>query len=110
LAFGDTFAVFTQPEKFLSMVKSAVQEWDLHMWYGPVEYVSRTGYNGDLGPFKKFDTYEYQSEFRIVVSKGKGQPLLLKLGNLSDMIITGPSAELNERIRLDHGRLPSSDI
>jgi hypothetical protein len=65
----------------------AGQRVDIRM----VRYVDRKTYHGPLGPFRKFSEYSAQSELRILAQPGLGGPLILKLGNLSDIAVMVPA-------------------
>jgi hypothetical protein len=52
-----------------------------------VDYVSRLKYHGEMGPFRKFDNYSWQMEWRLAVKHAKqyNLPYKLHLGNISDI-------------------------
>jgi len=98
--FGDTYAILTDGDEFLLRVRKAAEREGLTLRHDLVEYVDRSTYNGVMGVFRKFSEFAYQSEFRIsVVSYLKG-PYSLRIGDLSDISLTGNLEELNDRIRI----------
>jgi hypothetical protein len=100
LAFGDTFVVFKGGDESLRRARAAAQRGGLRLWTGLVEYVSRQAYHGHMGVFRKFDAFAYQSEFRLALLTGTGKPYSLPLGDLSDIALLGPLADLNARIHI----------
>jgi hypothetical protein len=98
--FGDAYAVFTNGDEFLRRAQRAAELRGHKITWRPVHYVEPAAYHGPTGVFRKASKFSYQSEFRIEISPGTGQPLCLKVGDLSDIALTGDSASVNERIRL----------
>lgn len=98
--FGDTYAVLKLKDcdEFLRRVQVAAVRENLEFKQGFVEYVARPAYNGPMGAFRKFADFSYQCEFRIAVVSGIKAPFSLRIGDLSDILMTGNLANLNERI------------
>lgn len=105
LRFGDTFAIFTEGDEFLRRVRAAAERDGLQIQTGLVKYVDPTSYNRVMGPFRKLSTFAYQSEFRLIIAPGTGMPPSLRAGSLADIAIIGPSARVNERFRIQEGRV-----
>jgi len=101
LRFGDTYVVFLDPNEFLRRVEDEVRKRGLKAQSGQVEYVDEGTYTGEMGAFRKFSRFEYQSEYRIVLSPGTAKPYSLHIGDLSDIAAMGPLAELNKRLRVN---------
>lgn len=98
--FGDTFALLTNGNEFLRRVRLAVQDSGQRLQWGLVEYVDRATYHGPMGIFKKFSSFSYQSEFRIALVPGTGSAYSLRVGDLSDITLTGKLADLNSRLKI----------
>ncbi len=98
--FGDTFALLTDGNEFLRRVRLAVQDSGQRLQWGLVEYVDRATYHGSMGIFKKFSSFSYQSEFRIALVPGTGRAYSLRVGDLSDITLTGKLADLNSRLKI----------
>ena len=94
--FGDTFAVVRDGDEFLRRLKVAGEH--LGMGWQLVEYVDEQKHNGAMGVFRKRSVFSYQSEFRIALKPGLGKPLTVKVGDLSDIVSTGPIRELKRRL------------
>jgi hypothetical protein len=99
--FGDTFAVLKDGDEFLRRVRRRADALNLQPTWGLVEYVSEAEHHGPMGIFRKSSKFSYQSEFRIALRPGTGSPRLLDVGSLEDIVILGPLAEINHRIRID---------
>jgi hypothetical protein len=98
--FGDTFVVLTDGDEFLRRVHAAAEQTGFALRYQLVQYVDSETYIGPMGIFRKFASFSYQSEFRIALVPGTGNPYHLTVGDLSDIALTGNLAEINEHIRL----------
>jgi hypothetical protein len=100
--FGDAYVVFTDGDEFLRRVRAAASLVGIKLETGLVEYVDETTYAGSMGIFRKYSSFSYQSECRLALLPGTGTPFSLRLGDLSDIALIGPLAELNDRIRIRH--------
>jgi hypothetical protein len=98
IAFGDTFVVIRDADEFLRRVQEAAAKAGRPYHHSLIEYVDRETYHGLMGPFRKFSTFSYQQEFRMVLHGGDGQPTTLEIGDIRDICIVGPSAEFNQRL------------
>jgi hypothetical protein len=99
--FGDTYAVFTNGDEFIRRVRKAAERENLTFKHDLVHYVDRSKYNGTMGVFRKFADFANQSEFRISVVSGSKGPYSLRVGDLSDITMTGNLNELNNRIKIE---------
>jgi hypothetical protein len=100
LRFGDTFAVFTNGDEFLERVRNAAMLAGHNLRHGLVEYIDEHQHHGEVGIFRKRLRFAYQSEFRLAIVPGVATPYCLHVGDLSDIAITGPLAQLNDLLRL----------
>ena len=99
-AFGDAFAVFTDGDEFFRRLRHAASAQGLQVTWRLVQYVDRDTYHGKVGVFRKFSAFSYQSELRIAIFPGTGKPFSIRLGDLSDITLTGDLASVNRRLRL----------
>lgn len=53
--------------------------------YRPVEYFNPMEYSGDVGPFRKPTTFNFEREFRIAAYPGSAHPIQLNVGDLADI-------------------------
>lgn len=100
LIFGDTYVCITSGTSFLERIHAAAKKARVKIYKRFVEYVARDSHNGEMGIFKKFDSYSYQNEYRFVLSPGLSVPYTLSLGDLSDISIIGSSSEINDHIEV----------
>lgn len=98
--FGDTFAVFTNGDEFLERVRNAATLAGYNLRHHLVEYIDERQHHGEVGIFRKRLRFAYQSEFRLAIVPGVAAPYRLQVGDLSDITITGPLDQLNDRLRL----------
>lgn len=94
---GDYAAIVTNGDDFLRRVRHKLFECKLPFQHGLVSYVDVGRHHGPFGPFTKRDDLAYQSEFRILVQSGTRGPLVVEVGDLSDLIHVFPADELNWR-------------
>jgi hypothetical protein len=102
LAFGDAFAVITQPKLFLDKITKAANDIGHKTFYQRVRYVDESEHDGAVGPDVKTANYSYQSEFRVSMHPGLGCATLLRIGNIRDIAFSGRSEYLPRLIRLTH--------
>lgn len=99
IGFGDTAVLITDLKELVRRAKEAAEALGKRLLHGPVEYVDKRYHDGQMGPFRKFSEYEYQSEFRLVMIGTKGEkrkPIKLSVGNIRDIVMVSPSAKLPE--------------
>lgn len=97
--FGDTFAIFTDGDEFLRRVRNAAETAGLNLHWHLVQYIDEREHQGEMGPFRKRLRFSHQSELRIAIIPGIDEPYRLYVGDLSDIILTGPLPELNSLLR-----------
>lgn len=105
--FGDTCVAILNFPAFIDRVQSAVKAAGV----GPleadlVEYMDRDVHTGDMGAFRKYRAFEYQSEYRITVATGFKGPWTLKIGPLHGIAEIGEAARVNEALTLAANLLP----
>lgn len=73
-AFGDTAVLFLNVDEFLSRIDKALEGTRHQERHSLVRYIDEDAHNGPMNPFIKSSRFAYQSEARIVVSPGRGEP------------------------------------
>lgn len=109
IEFGDTYVAITKPEAFMNRIKATAQKIKQNLRADLVKYANRKKHHGKMGIFKKFKEYEYQSEYRIVLSPGYGGPFRFVIGDISDISATGNTADINSRIEIIEKKYPKED-
>lgn len=99
LGFGDTFVVLTNFPEFIKRVRKAAVELARTCNHGPVEYISPEIHNGLMGPFRKFASYGFQKEFRIVLQGGGGSATTLAIGDIRDICAHRRLSDLGDFIQ-----------
>lgn len=92
--FGDHVVVIFDTHSFMKRVKSAVEGLGFKLISGRVEYLEFCDYSGEIGPYRKEQSFSHQKEFRIAVmgeERPKG-PLKFSIGSLEDIALIGESA------------------
>lgn len=86
LGFGDVACVIHNSTEFHQRIKNSVLRDGKSLKFGPITYVDRETYHGEMGPFRKFNEFEYQNEYRFALYGGNGQPTRLEIGDIRDVV------------------------
>lgn len=96
LSFGDTAVVITNAKEFTERFRKAAELAGRKLHHGPVTYVNRNVFHGAMGPFRKFDKFNYQNEFRFVLYGGDGNAITFSIGNIRDISFVIPSSDIRK--------------
>ena len=100
-ALGKHAVVINDVPEFVRRMEAAAQANSYRMARGLVRYYDPESFHGNFRDvesiFHKQDRHSYQREFRFVVDSGfvSDSPLILEIGDLSDITRRFDSAELN---------------
>jgi hypothetical protein len=93
--FGDTLIIFKDTVEFVRRLEKAAQRAGHELEHGPVQYMPSV-YCGEMGPFRKLDSYKYQSEWRVITATPIAEATLtLNLGTLLDVALRVDLNEIN---------------
>lgn len=98
LHFGDYYILFKDANEFMNRLKFKLNSKGHQVESGLVEYFDKKSYSGPMGIFSKFSNHSHEQEFRIAVIPGTGQPMSVKLGDISDIAIFG---NCSDRLKLE---------
>lgn len=101
--FGDAAVIISDLKEFLRRFKIAARDAGKQLLHGPVQYVNKRDHHGQMGAFRKFSDYEYQSEFRLVLVGEKGEtpnPITFSIGDIRDIVIVRPSNQLPSLLKV----------
>jgi hypothetical protein len=107
-AFGDSFVVILDSQEFLDRIGQAAKQIGFRTDCHLVEYFNPDIYSGEVGPFRKPNSFEYQREFRVIITPGTVEPVKLKVRSLKD--ITTPIYSLADINKLVQFNLPKRDL
>lgn len=93
LEFGSRAIIIKNANEFIKRMKAAANLTRKKLYHGPITYVKNT-YHGHMGPFKKFDIFKYQNEFRFALTKGIDVPYIHKIGDIRDITIVCSSQNI----------------
>jgi hypothetical protein len=100
LDLGDTALVITDLDEFYGLIKDAISEED-NIYMDLVSYTDEETYNGEMGIFKKLNSYKHQSEHRIVLeSSCKNETKKLNIGSLEKISFIVDAKELLDTLRI----------
>ena len=85
--FGDSGVVITDMNQFDERLHRAVLKAGFGLRTGLVEYVDATTFSGDLGEFRKFSDFAFQSELRFAIDPGTPEPVEICLGSIADISV-----------------------
>ncbi len=94
LEFGDSAIVIYDIKEFIKRFKSAVKANGYNLYQGPVAYVSSDTHDGPMGPFRKFDQYSYQHEFRFALVGAEVKPITIEIGDIRDISFVIPAIDI----------------
>jgi hypothetical protein len=97
--FGEYALVLLDPQQFINRIHEKLKVLRIEHKANLVEYVPND-FSGRLGPFRKRETYRYQSEWRLVAYKGPGCERKIKIGSIDDISTIIASSEINGAIRI----------
>ena len=102
LDFGSHAVVITDLQGFISKFRCALGKNDENnVNYRLVDYVNAEEYLGSMGPFRKYDDFRHQSEFRFVIDVDRqDDTLLLRLGSLKDVALLVTADEVIDLIEV----------
>lgn len=83
--FGDHFLIITDTSEFLSRLKAALNKKNIHYACDHVEYIDFSKYSGTKTVFQKHILYSYQKEWRLQMENKTEEPILLEIGDLTDI-------------------------
>lgn len=101
--FGEYAVVITDVKEFYKKIVDAFQKVGNGKAEARlIEYVSYNGHHGEMGPFKKYDYFEHQSEFRLVYEDNELAPtFILNVGSLDGVAILCRSDQVNDLIQVN---------
>ena len=100
--FGDTFVAFINLSEFLTRLAKAAKKLGQQIKADRVRYFDESEHHGSVGPFRKVQDFTYQSEYRVAMFPGLGQPVHLNIGDLRNITITGRTSDLSSRMYFHH--------
>lgn len=102
IGLGKWAVVFTNVTEFINRVMAATARANLSLKAGLVEYIDPKTHHGEVGAFRKFDSYSHQCEWRIVLPPSGNKVYWLDLGgDLKDITVLAPADEVNEGFKIE---------
>lgn len=103
---GQYVLLIHKVNEFFSKIKNSLEKEKILYHFDLVKYVDENSYAGEMGVFKKYNKYMYQSEFRIAcnptnLKRGKNNEFILNIGSIKDLLSLYPIDFLRkEKIRI----------
>jgi hypothetical protein len=95
--FGEYALVFVNPQEFTNRISTQLQSQHISHKANLVEYISNYP-EGKIGPFKKREKYNYQSEWRLICFNGPGKERRVNVGSIQDICKIVTSDELDQTL------------
>lgn len=74
----DFVVVILNTKEFINRLVQRLQKYKLQARF--IEYIDKKSYTGVMGPFRKFNDYALQNEYRIAVNFKTKEPKIIRLG------------------------------
>ncbi len=97
--FGEHALILLNRDEFIQRAESSLKSQKIIGDADLVEYVN-DAYNEQLGPFKKFNRFCYQYEWRLVCYDCPGGPRSIRIGSIRDISVILPIKEVNKQIQI----------
>jgi hypothetical protein len=97
---GDYAAFVIDGDAFLDRVGRHLREKAYPFNHGLVSYVDIERHHGVYGPFVKPAKHAAENEFRILIRTDRKCPVILDVGDLSDIVFVCPTEELLWRLKV----------
>ncbi len=101
MPYVNEVTVCTGYTAFMQRLESTLKTKTLFWKTDLVEYVNDE-HTGELGPFRKFNRFSYQYEWRLVCHDGPSEPLKVPIGSIRDISMILPANEVNQRIQIHY--------
>lgn len=97
--FGDHALILMNRDEFIQRSESSLKTQKVVGEADLVEYVN-DDHTGKLGPFRKFNKFSYQHEWRLVCSDGPCKAREIRIGSIQDIAVILPANEINKQIKI----------
>jgi hypothetical protein len=87
MKLGNYALVVNDPKEFIDRISQKLNDCKLSWKADIVEYIDIDQIHGEYGFFKKPKSYEYQNEYRFLISSDNEKPIKLSIGSIKDFSI-----------------------
>jgi len=106
--FGDHALILMNRDEFIQRLESSLKSQSIVGDADLVEYVDDE-HTGELGPFRKFNRFSYQHEWRLVCYEGLGEPRKIIIGSIRDISVILTADEANRQIQIHFEPVAETD-
>jgi hypothetical protein len=99
--FGSHCLMIKDSERFLSLIKKKLSEFEVKFHHGFFEYYNKNEVNRRINLFEKPLEFEYQKEFRFYVERDAKDEFVFRIGSLQDIAEVWPSEVIVEELKLE---------
>jgi len=97
--FGDHVLILMDGNKFIQRLESSLKSQMIEGDAALIEYVNDE-HIGEMGPFRKFNRFSFQYEWRLACYDGPGGPRIIRIGSIQDISVILPTDEINKQIQI----------
>jgi hypothetical protein len=97
--FGDHALILMNRDELIQKLESSLKNQRIVGDAELVEYVNDE-HTEKLGPFRKFNRFSYQHEWRLVCYDGPGKERRIWIGSIRDISVILPADEVNKQIQI----------
>jgi hypothetical protein len=101
--FGESALLIYNIPEFRKRLIKALKKSGYKYKFSPVQYKNFKTYQGELGPFIKSDEFNFQREMRMFIENTSNDPIVLKIGNLSNIAFKAKTSEIVNGIGVEIG-------
>ena len=98
LEFGEKALLIFDCVKFIEILDNSLEKLDFKYSRKKVDYYSPKTFNGEISLHHKDEKYEYQNEYRILISPTDNKPINIPLPGLKKISTTIDSNDLKKLI------------
>lgn len=97
--FGDYALVVLDSNAFMDRLSASLRDNKIKGKADLVEYIDNR-HTGPVGPFRKVQKFDYQSEWRLVCPDGPGKERTITIGSLEDISVIIECSKLHDEIQM----------
>ncbi|MCP3660379.1 MAG: hypothetical protein GY830_08790 [Bacteroidetes bacterium] len=100
LEHGKYLLLILNPKEFFKRFLQVLKDEIIQYYCDRVQYINEKIYEGEMGPFKKFEKFAYEKEYRICINHSKvyDHSVTFKIGNLKDIAYIISSSDLKNKV------------
>jgi hypothetical protein len=99
--FGTHALIIFNAQTFMDKLRAELKDKNINGSSNLVEYINND-HIGKAGPFKKFQKFAYQSEWRLLCSNGNDEPRKMIIGPINDISLLVETHNINNEVTVSY--------